>query len=351
MNRIRMLTPTQTVLSMWGGIKDIHWHPSETKILISARDNSSLWIAIPGSKALTRIETHQKSMTQSWWNHHGTNIISTSNDGIVNVWDNDYRLISTYYPTYPDIHMAAWAPNDQILLIGSSLSLKSHSITMYDPYGKIVVPPIEHIYYAAWHPQEMLLIVLREFSNGYHLELLNSHGMSIRSFDTPFDMPQLPWTPYWSFDGQYIAILSDTNNVLIWHIEGAFLGKLPFDPRWSWKHCISWHPSKPIIAIPYKTTIQLWKNMQLYKILEGHEQEICGVAWNPQGTLLASAASDRVIRLWNEAGICIAILKGHTDAVMDVGWSFDGGFLASVSRSFETFFWDMSNILEELGSI
>jgi WD40 repeat protein len=55
------------------------------------------------------------------------------------------------------------------------------------------------------------------------------------------------------------------------------------------------------------------------------------VAFSPEGKRLASASTDKTVRLWDEQGQEVAVLRGHTDAVRHVSFSPDGKRLASAS--------------------
>jgi WD40 repeat protein len=54
------------------------------------------------------------------------------------------------------------------------------------------------------------------------------------------------------------------------------------------------------------------------------------VAYNPNGTIIASSSDDQTIRLWNAlTGECVAVLQGHTGRVRSVAFDSDGEFLVS----------------------
>ena len=75
----------------------------------------------------------------------------------------------------------------------------------------------------------------------------------------------------------------------------------------------------------------------------GHDGQIWGVAWNPDGTRLASAGQDGIVNVWDAAtGEVVKSMKGHSDAVWGVSWSADGKLLASASQDHSVKVWDIA---------
>jgi WD40 repeat protein len=67
-----------------------------------------------------------------------------------------------------------------------------------------------------------------------------------------------------------------------------------------------------------------------------------GLAFSPDGTLLASASWDQTIKLWEMAsGAVRQTLVGHTDRVQTVTWSPDGRTLASAGFDHTIWLWDV----------
>ncbi len=75
--------------------------------------------------------------------------------------------------------------------------------------------------------------------------------------------------------------------------------------------------------------------------LSGHSGGVNDVAWNPDGTIIASASRDSTIRLWNAAtGKPLQILTGHIDWVNSVAWSSDGKTLVSAGSDNSIKLWN-----------
>ena len=75
--------------------------------------------------------------------------------------------------------------------------------------------------------------------------------------------------------------------------------------------------------------------------LEGHRLGVYGLAFSPDGTLLASGSDDHDIRLWSSSGRLLAVLQGHTDLVRGLAFSPDGALLASGGEDGGVRLWDV----------
>ena len=92
-------------------------------------------------------------------------------------------------------------------------------------------------------------------------------------------------------------------------------------------------------------TVRLWDvatRRQVGEPLTGHTGSVRGVAFGPDGDLLASAANDSTIRLWEVAtGQPAGTLTGHDGEVNGVAFSPDGKLLASAGQDGTVRLWEV----------
>ena len=79
-------------------------------------------------------------------------------------------------------------------------------------------------------------------------------------------------------------------------------------------------------------------------IFKGHAQEVMSVTFSKDGQLIASAAQDETIRIWDKkTGRCLKVLSGHHGGVLSVAYSTNSKLLASTSRDSTIRIWDASS--------
>ncbi|MGL5064955.1 MAG: AAA-like domain-containing protein [Microcoleus sp.] len=100
---------------------------------------------------------------------------------------------------------------------------------------------------------------------------------------------------------------------------------------------------KTIASASSDRTIKLWSlDGTLLKTLEGHSTDVFEVSFSPDGRLLASASGDNTIKLWSlERGTLLTTFLGHSEPVYSLSFSPDGRLLASASGDKNIKLWSL----------
>ncbi|WP_427162336.1 WD40 repeat domain-containing protein [Aliinostoc sp. HNIBRCY26] len=169
-------------------------------------------------------------------------------------------------------------------------------------------------------------------------------------------MPTVSVAMGWSTDGKFVAsgnmdrsvTVLEWNNPDPWVMRG-FPGKI---------RQIAWSEVKTKIGAPLLATssvegIVVWEKLEdenlgwEARVLTNHVGVINAIAFAPNSLLLASAATDGWLCLWNKAKQVSQILTGVTDGFSTLAWHPQGKFLAAGGDQGEILIW--SKVLRAQG--
>ncbi|MBW4466599.1 MAG: pentapeptide repeat-containing protein [Pegethrix bostrychoides GSE-TBD4-15B] len=87
--------------------------------------------------------------------------------------------------------------------------------------------------------------------------------------------------------------------------------------------------------------LRLWQDGKLWRNLTGHQGWVWAVAFSPGGRL-ASCSSDKTIRIWDiQTGNCQQVLDGQSGSIWAIAFSPDGSLLASGSDESAIRLWNL----------
>jgi len=140
----------------------------------------------------------------------------------------------------------------------------------------------------------------------------------------------------WTFDGTLLSTLTghyDSLTAIKFHPSGRLLSTSSLDQTWS-----LWDLEKTTNIVK---TIRYQNKKKLYE-QDGHHQPVYSISFQTDGSLLASAGSDTIIRLWDiRTGRYVMTLEGHIRAVLTLDFSADGFHIVSGSLDQSCQIWDL----------
>ena len=161
-----------------------------------------------------------------------------------------------------------------------------------------------------------------------------------------------------SRDGQFAAA-GRANQIFIYHVPtGQLVTKLTdpalveasADPRPGIAHrdlvqSLSFNRAGDMLASGGFRTIKLWRRPRDVRQLElTTPAALTAVTASPDGTLLATASADNVVRLWNrETGAATLTLEGHSAEITALTFVAGGSRLVSASADKTIRFWNLDD--------
>lgn len=103
---------------------------------------------------------------------------------------------------------------------------------------------------------------------------------------------------------------------------------------------------RTLASVSQDSTLKLWDvtSGKLLHTLEGHENTVHSMAFDPTGRTLASAGQDNMLKLWDvSSGKLFHTLKGHENTVHNLAFDPTGRTLASGGQDSTLKLWDVAS--------
>lgn len=280
----------------------------------------------------------------------------------------------------------AWGMSDEALItpyrwagdISAGTRLKLRDLSDNSYIDIIDESPPSAIMDIAWNYSKNIVAI------AHTTPVIQNAGPYIISFrDINSDNPSYPYLAFgrshhwitkldWHPNGRWLAAAYSSGEIKIWdteHNDLAISNSIDyqntqdnflrtFERQFEISaNAVSWSPdgaqlasagSDSRIIIAEYSDASTYSNVQDFRtvnqiIIDQSFGAVLTIAWNNDGTLLASAGEEGVVYIWDsESGSLVAELTGHSGSVHRLDWSKDGNWIATAGRDKTVRLWDVS---------
>jgi WD40 repeat protein len=349
----------QTLHRVWPAHTDIAmalaFSPDERLLVSASLDGSlKLWDVESGARLWSHWQT--KTIICLAFSPDGDLLASSGFEANVLLWDPQLGTLLQELPHPGLVFALAWSPDGRLLASGDFAGPirlwqieKSGSATCV----QTLVGHTQQVQCLAWSPDGGMLasgsndhtIRLWDAKQGLARAVLQGHSATVYSLA-------------FTLDRRYLLSGSEDGTLRLWEMErGQCVRVLQgYD---ACLYDLAWSPDGPssspgrgsrLASAGADGVVSLWQVESLGggappSVLRGDGWTVYGVAWRPDGGVLASSGWDNAIRLWDSAtGSSLEVIRDrdHPDTLFwGLAWSPDGKRLASTTSGRGVLVWEV----------
>lgn len=287
----------------------------------------------------------------------GKTLISAGSDRTIRVWDVDYGRIKMVLAGQIDqVYWVSYNPKGRyIASAGADSSVRVWDISVQGSYEIMTIDTGNRVRTVRYSPDGKYItsggtdgiVKLWDSKTGALVKSLKDKGLSAEAIS-------------WNHDGRYLAVGYNSGETMIWDMTTdkpvlTIPGTISISS-------VSFNPDNSLLAISNvvgiayiydtktgKEVVKIDANKQLSWGLASKDLWLSSALFSPDGKYLATGYSNKKIIIWDwEKGQpYITIDPAHTDIVEAIAYNHDGSRLASVSDDGLVILWDMSPNLDD----
>ncbi|MEM9271716.1 MAG: AAA-like domain-containing protein [Cyanobacteria bacterium P01_F01_bin.143] len=347
-------TITDTSQRIWG----LALAPDNQTIATASEINGvKLWQR--NNPFFTRLQGHKAPIIDVTYHPQKNIIASASDDQTIRITDIKGKLWGIFSGEQHGVLGIGYSPDGQFLVSGhNDGAVRLWQISPEDPSKIIKVQNLNGHQALVWRiapsPDGELFATA---SDDNTIKIWNYQGQLLRTLISHQDGVR---SVTFSSDSQLIATGSLDNTIKIWNLQGELLATIKdhtftvsavdFSPiitqendqKTYWLASGSWDHTAKLWRINQTQEEQL--RVSLESEMNEHNNTIKGIRFSPNGKIIATASTDRSIKLWTQNGELIKTLAGHDAAVWQVNFSPEGDKLISSSEDRSVIVWDLEKI-------
>jgi WD40 repeat protein/serine/threonine protein kinase len=318
-----------------GPITSLAWSPDGKMLAAGSEDkNIYVWEMLTG-RLEKQLFKHESAVNVVAWSPDGKKLATAG--WYINVWDlSTWRADISFGGHFDLVTCLEWS-HDSYQLMSSSKdgTVRVWDFAENDNSNLPLSAPDEPILSIALNPTTGILAIAK-FDQ---IELFNFENNSLETIvGHTAPITDLSWTT----DGTLLISISEDGTLRVWSQTGEELRQLTgFNDI---IHILDWSPDTTRLAFSDgENNIRIWETSpgteQL--VLEGHLDKINTIAWSPDGLNLASGSDDRTARIWNATnGKLLYLFSAQEGIIYSVAWSPDGSILATGSEDGTVVLWN-----------
>ena len=335
--------------TLWGHTDEVWsvaWSPDGQHVASASDDHTvRIWDVAEG-KTIHVLRGHTAAVRSVAWSPDGRYVASASHDGTVRMWDwSKAALVRTLIGHEGIVHSVAWkADCEQLASAGADSTIRIWDAATGEASSTFLCDKrTEPVLSVAWSPggeslaashaklpgnHEMVAVWKVSTGKHRHLHVQSGHG----------GVKSVAWSP----DGELLAWTA-AGMIRVRNATGGETKFVLHDHR-TRVNSVSWSPDgRRLASASSDKTLKVW-DVETRKVLVtlcGHAAAVRSIAWHPDGEQLATAGEDGTVKIWDANATQEALTtRKHVNWVSALSWSPDGRRVASAHLMRQVAIWD-----------